>query len=378
MKLPTRLTRFYRVFLPLLITLLSGGTIPLPLFAEWLPSGTQVTPYNSAIYSRFGLVPDSSGGCYLAYFTSYDPDATGEPRCKVQHINRNGEVLWPEEGIFVADPDSMYAFYFGACVSAPGGGLYVVFEGKRTEARNNAIWIQQFSPEGERLFGPRGIQLTLNDSTEYNHMDSRWWRATVSDGVGGVIVGHYYSNVVNGQSVRHMMAHRVTPDGEVAWRNVRVSPDLDAMVGTCRAVTSPFSGVAFFTEIHDSLMARFVNLNGQVFWENNPTIIHSEIYDEEHERFYSCHSYNVVAFPNGGYCIGNGSVDELRYFYIGPDGLVWNGPHGTLLLSGQLSDDPSFDVQCFTGNADIATDGFFVYIVCLTFNPEITYLTRFC
>ncbi len=366
MKRHTRSTPFLHV-LPPLIALLVCVVLPFPLLAEWQPSGTQVTPNGGAVLSYFSLVSDSCGGCYLGYIAYDDPDIPGYQGGRIQRIDRNGDMVWPEGGVYICDPDSIYGFSTGKCVPAPGGGLYVVFTGQRTAETYDAIFVQRLSPEGERLFGARGVQLTLSDTTEYNDIRDQWVNATVPDGVGGIIVGHQYGIGDIGEEVIWVSAHRVSDTGEVLWSNNQVSPENISGIEICRAATSTLGGAAFFTEVQDSLVARYVNLDGEVFWQDNPVIVRNEAYDSEHGFSYACRSYDITPLPDGEFGIANGSYDGvLQYYHLGADGLVQNGQHGTLLLHDSFHADPNFDVACASGNAAIAADDEFVYLVLIT------------
>ncbi|MDP8205490.1 MAG: T9SS type A sorting domain-containing protein [Candidatus Electryonea clarkiae] len=178
--------------------------------AEWPPEGLQVTPTDALRYQRYKVAPDSAGGAYVAWFNT-----TGYPSyCLIQRIDRDGNLLWDEPGISPTDTDSLGGIDFSEILPAPGGGVYVVYTGFVPGESAN-MYAQNLSREGERLFGPRGVQLTNDEYSQYLLSEQDAKNMVVPDGEGGLIAAYWISNYPPNQ--RSIHAARVDSSGEVLW-----------------------------------------------------------------------------------------------------------------------------------------------------------------
>ncbi len=183
------------------------------LFAEWPPEGLQINPPESMTVYRWSTVSDSAGGAYVGWYHNGNPSF-----CMVQRIDNEGNFLWEGAGISPADPDSQYYSSFIGMVPAIGGGVIVTYSGVAPDEPYN-IMAQRLSPDGERLWGSRGVFMTNSDHSEtFPGVFEK--DCTIPDGEGGVIQGYVIVNYPPSGGSIH--AARVDSSGELVWTGIEV------------------------------------------------------------------------------------------------------------------------------------------------------------
>ncbi len=349
-------------------------TLPLvSLYAEWNEEGLRVTPLLNARDEYFNACPDSMGGLYIGWMAYDDPGYTGSQLNRVQHVDSDGNLLWGD-GIHVAHPDSFYRQDFGHCITAPDGGVYVGFQARIEEDDPPSIWVQRLSPEGERLWGPRGVRVSYEDGYHQLFPEIRF--VTVPDGEGGIIQGMTSTYYIDDVFYDHISAARVSPEGEVLWSNAMVSPSMiDAFPTWVQAFAYPGNGALFFTLDNDILVARHVDLDGEVHWSDMPEVMPTDIYDEDEEVWLGAETFEAAPLPNGETAVAIGAVDLLFYVRLGADGSVLNSIGGRL-ISNENNIQPAFG-PVVGANASISADSTNVYISLFTFARNYYYYIDF-
>lgn len=264
------------ILLNVLITIVIVLTLSSSIYGEWPPEGLQINPEGSMVTNRWGVVPDSTGGAYFGWYHSGVPSY-----CMVQRIDNEGNFLWEGAGISPADPDSQYYSAFIDMLSAPGGCVYITYNGIAPGESNN-IMVQKLSPEGERLWGARGVFMTDSYLTEH-YQGSFEKNLLVSDGAGGLIQGYNCVNYPPAGASLH--AARVDSSGAQVWTDVSVFDYQVYDYGYFlmkQAVSDNAGGAIFVCEGDDraehgeGIFAQRISADGESLWPDLNRIFYFE------------------------------------------------------------------------------------------------------
>jgi hypothetical protein len=135
---------------------------------------------------------DGDGGLYAVwnfhYEVSYPPYFYDS--LFIQHISKNGDRLWGENGIFI--DDSIFSTLNSWIIEDDGGGIYVQYRKKNTEH-----YIRKYDPSGNLIW-------TLINSLSYP--------SVISDNQGGIILSG-----VKIVFPRQLIINRISLEGERLW-----------------------------------------------------------------------------------------------------------------------------------------------------------------
>jgi len=184
----------------------------------WGKKGRQI--YSVAAHPISPLVAgDSAGGAIIAWTDEHHSSAdTPQWGVYVQRLDPQGRVIWTEEGISVsAGPfdvnqgqvEMINESLIELINDGSGGAILLWYnELKINDHWETTVHVQRLGPDGEYLWGNRGIQIC--DTAP----DPRWAKL-VSDGSGGVIIV-WEDN--RGQDTR-IYSQRISSDGGMLWPN---------------------------------------------------------------------------------------------------------------------------------------------------------------
>lgn len=106
--------------------------------------------------------PDGRGGALLAWH--YTPWLVYN--AAVQHLSADGAELFPHNGVTVATDESLYHYYPAMAYDAATGEIAVFFRQYDSTYGLYGLYVQRFSPQGERLLGDGGKVLVPMGATE--------------------------------------------------------------------------------------------------------------------------------------------------------------------------------------------------------------------
>ncbi len=176
---------------------------PLPRFANnGIPAmrGTQ----------GGGINPDACKGSDGSTIVVWEDHRLGEIYAiYAQRIAANGDLLWGESGLKVAD-------YFDEqssphVLSDEEGGAFVGWRAAG-DAGDNNIFIQRLNSDGNKLWGNDGIALITTEADEQIEQ-------MIADGEGGFVVT-WLKSVLDPETFQwddNIWANRVNPDGDGTW-----------------------------------------------------------------------------------------------------------------------------------------------------------------
>jgi len=146
------------------------------------------------------VVPDQAGGIYVSWAENTS-DLSG--RCRVQHLDAEGNRLWGNEGLKLVDMDGEY---YPGLLADPAGGVYAWVSSSPTPEPNFEVRMQRFGPNGTRLWGNFG-------KVVYQACGVSAYRpAIVPDGVGGFFLTLMTTPVPQQVRIQHISA-----DGQLLW-----------------------------------------------------------------------------------------------------------------------------------------------------------------
>lgn len=123
------------------------------------------------------LCKDGLGGAFVAW-----REGSVLEKVAVQHIDRNGALLWGADGVLVADSTRIAN---GQGIVPDGlGGAFVAWSDFRSQFRYQ-VFAQRVSSSGTRMWGTDGVPVSTSPYGQASGGPS----PLVSDGAGGIFVG---------------------------------------------------------------------------------------------------------------------------------------------------------------------------------------------
>ncbi len=269
------------------------------------------------------LISDGKGGAIICwaderaaqnYFTVY-----------VQRIDRDGFVLWTENGIAIsptanAQPEP-------EIISDGVGGAIIVW----TDARNNNldIYAQRIDSSGNALWTPDGVPVASGSSDQVD-------QKLVSDGQHGAIVTWSAHTSTNQDG--HIYAQRIDGSGNRLW-----SPELTLSSSdqyeSAPCITSDGSGGAyiawvFYNNQEYDVFVQRVHSSGAQQWQSGGVVFTTSIGAQD--------SPSLVADGTGKafltyYDWGSGSTPTLQVVVVNPDGSSAASLRATSTSGGQTN-----------------------------------------
>jgi hypothetical protein len=240
----------------------------------WGDLGVKLYPFNS----YWDVCPDGYGGCYLAI--SYDPQGQYYQDTWLQHITASGEAAWGDSGIVAASgPGSQR---FPKVIKDDLGGVYVVWEDFRPPYTQwGATFMQRFDSTGNELWTHNGVYLCQN---------SYVCQLIPDEENGFIFHGNYEDPYYNG-------VLRISPAGEILWRNPVVSWYDDAQIvsGEPGYFYLGFSGDLYnpISSIH----AQRMDMDGNCYWPDWSMGSPGAVMARFENRVYASHSSFAFRYP---------------------------------------------------------------------------------
>jgi hypothetical protein len=294
---------------------LSAGS----LFAEgkvfWQEGGVVVC--DSTAYGAQAAASDDSGGVFVVWC-----DKRGENgSIWAQHIDRDGNALWQQNGVFVGpQPPGINQL---STISDGRGGLIATWQEGDDLSPNerHQITAQRLDATGAVLWDSSGVVVTGADSGHTYEM------ATVSDGRGGAIVG--WTAVVSAPvGVDSLVVQRIDSFGNLCWGNPGLVIATDSVRAGPLLCTDSTCGVCVVWRLDGEYamhsLAQHIDSAGQTIWPGAGVSL-----------FASSYGPACVLPQSGGYLIPGGPyADSIRAQRIGSEGQTLWGPDGALVYGG--------------------------------------------
>ena len=203
-------------------------------------------------YAR-GIFYNNDGSIIMGYISGYILDTNftqyGFYDPRIQKIDTNGNRLWGEYGIKL-NPDSPSQQVYLLLCGDENGGIYAFWSIWPNEPPYyDSLFIQHISKDGERLWGENGIFIAdsvsglnwlINDDNggfianygeelieKYDSsgilqwsINDRDYREVIKDGYGGIIVSDIKSTFP-----RQIIINRISTEGEKLWGQEGISVD---------------------------------------------------------------------------------------------------------------------------------------------------------
>lgn len=185
-----------------IVGLLLISCVPI-ISAQWTSDPTQNTPIStmSGDQALPKIAVDAAGNSYISWFSVEG----GNYHVRLQRLDKNGNMLWPENGIVVSNQqqDTWITDYDLAV--DPAGYAVITFSDIRTGSLNPVAY--RVSPDGNETWGPLGVQL----SSDANFNPSP--KITVTP-AGNTIVA-WESDPNSGDEF--VKVQKISPDGTCLW-----------------------------------------------------------------------------------------------------------------------------------------------------------------
>lgn len=171
--------------------------------AQWSSDPTE----NTAIAIENGeqalakIAVDDEGNSYISWFST----ETGVYNVRLQYLDRDGNILWPENGIVVSDePQDTWITDYDLAVD-PSGFAIITFMDIRTGEANPVCY--RISPDGDMMWGDMGILLA--DDSNFDPSP----KVGVTDAGNSIFA--WQSAPDSGNS--EVRLQKISPDGELEW-----------------------------------------------------------------------------------------------------------------------------------------------------------------
>ncbi len=198
---------------------------------------------------------DGDGGAFLTWQT-YGPFGIS-----AQHIDKNGNAVWPANGIFVTSIDSAIISY-GSNIINTGNGTAAVAWGY-----SNSLFMQRISAAGSFLWTPRGLQVadSFDSRAAYNAAYLMYDSTAATKNV--TVTWEDSRNPLN----RHdIYAQKIDLNGNFLWKNKGLPVVTSAYDDVASSTLADGKG-GFYAICDNSTIAcvQHVDKNGTVLWGSN-------------------------------------------------------------------------------------------------------------
>ncbi|MFZ1518824.1 MAG: hypothetical protein WAU11_08620, partial [Ignavibacteriaceae bacterium] len=260
------------------------------------------------VYAEF--YNDGYGGIFgFWHFIYQNSDPTPPDSLFIQHISKDGERLWGENGIFV--DASTFDSPRHWIVTDDSGGIYVQYQ-----KRNSEYYIKKFDSTGN-------LNWTVSVSTNFSN--------AIKDGGGGIIV----SAVVDGIGVieNQIIINRISSEGEKLWGDgIIVDDSVDNNLGyPAEIFLNKDNTVSAFWDTqwcpNDDLFLQRYTLQGAQVWEEHLKVSDYILNKSRLGLISSDNNSNIVVWaeardPVGNYAqkidsIGNITWNEDKFIGAG-------------------------------------------------------------
>ena len=157
----------------------------------WGEYGIELNPNSPSQRVDMFMCNDGNGGIYAFWKISPPSDYSTYDSLFVQHITKDGEKLWGDNGIFIGD--SIVDVNNSWVADDDSGGIYVQYYKRAYE-----YYIQKFDSPGN---------LKWTSSTPNN------FSKAIKDGYGGIVL----SGVEDSYPAHKLIINRISPEGGKLW-----------------------------------------------------------------------------------------------------------------------------------------------------------------
>ena len=212
--------------------------------------GSQTTPQ---------ICGDGKGGAIIVW----SDDRGDDQDIYAQRIDASGNTLWMDNGTVICNAiDDQYSVEIS---SDNVGGAIIVWSNKRGPDRD--IYAQRIDASGNTLWMNNGTVIC-------NATDDQFGTMICSDNVGGAIITWRDNREPN----EDIYAQRIDSDGNISWENNGAVICNDTSVQLYPQLCSDGDGGAIITWSDNrgddqDMYAQRIDLNGNVLWTDNGTVI---------------------------------------------------------------------------------------------------------
>ena len=218
--------------------------------AYWNPDPGVHVPVSTAPGEKYDAftVTDGVGGAIIAW----EDERGGDSDIYVQRVNARGEALWQADGVPVCTaPNDQYIFHsstgttgFTPIVPDGQGGAYIAWQDARFfGARQNDIYCQRVSADGEPLFTPNGLPIATSTGMEDQP-------TLCADGEGGIFV--IWQDKNTDPVFYDLWGQHVSAAGERLWNGGTPRPLVEAGWDQDAPTACPDGSGGFFLAWTDS------------------------------------------------------------------------------------------------------------------------------
>jgi len=159
----------------------------------------------SAWTQIFPFISDGNDGFFIAWHDDRDSNMLAD--IFIQHVDSNGNTLWPDNGIEVSTMPSRNHFYPKLVYPLNRGEVYVFWNEMDSDQNLRGIYGQKISETGERLWTDYGMAFIEICSTDYYPFAAR------NSDTDAVIFYDESLDFMNS----NIKAMRIAPDGSYVW-----------------------------------------------------------------------------------------------------------------------------------------------------------------
>jgi len=200
--------------------------------------------------SGYNITSDNNGGVFCFWDFSITGGGSYTDKLYIQHISKDGERLWGENGILVAD--STFTPLRMKIIADDSGGIFLQYH-----QTQNAYYIENYDSTGT-------LKWTLKENLEYE----KW----IKDSEGGVIL----SAVKQEYPVNKLILNRISHFGEKLWGENGIVLDdsvFNIIPGPAELYLNSDSNLTVFWDNYgypySDIYAQRLNLLGENLWEEN-------------------------------------------------------------------------------------------------------------
>lgn len=212
----------------------------------WGEYGIKLNPNSQSQRVSMFLCSDEEEGLY-AFWVISPNEYPQYDSLFIQHISKNGERLWGENGIFI--DDSIFSTLNSWIIEAEGGDIYIQYRKKNTEH-----YIRKYDTSGNLVW-------TLINSLSFPMV--------INDDQGGIVV-----NGVKVVSPRQLIINRISTVGEKLWGEEGIIVDsVGANYADALMLLNSDSTVSVFWDTewwpNDDLFLQLYTLEGTQIWNEH-------------------------------------------------------------------------------------------------------------
>jgi hypothetical protein len=163
------------------------------------------------------VIPDGNGGVFISWFD--DRNSIDSSDMYLQHLNSNGDPLWPANGIMVNNNNDREAYEIRLCSDGNGGVIVVwsedIYDTDFFVTTYSQIFAQKYTSAGVAQWGDGGLEICAVDALRANP-------SIVTDGSGGAIIS--FADTRNSNQAEDdifdnidIYAQRISSAGALLW-----------------------------------------------------------------------------------------------------------------------------------------------------------------